>query len=461
MTLSLHNFQFDRNESLRGLLLPFILFTGAVVIQIKMAWHTGFFGFGSPELPAAGFQESLTVIFSREAQHSFLVRWLETLTLQGFLGPRLWQAMTLFVHYTNVILAYFVGRKVFQGTVGVSLATAALVGMNPLGMDALVWGCCFQVILTLTWIFAGLLIYRYHDKTEYSWALGLRAVGLVFLQVAAFMTWDFGLIFFPIVAIIALSSPNDAPKKARKRSGILLLTTVGIVWLVGSAWILGSSAIMDEPLLPWVDIVKNLMAAPIEGLFPLLGPDQFWSPSGFILAVIVYGLLGALVVLCPSNWSLLAAAAISSLPWVLFGKPDGADFYLSLPFLYLCVASLKEMKEAGVFCLFVTLFFQFIWMYERVQLVEKGAQAASALEKRALKIMKDDPKAYFVDYPEVYGQSRFLVPAKMKKKEWIRTIKTSGATSRLAATHADLGHTLFDVKADPSDETAFIIEPLR
>jgi len=206
MTLSLHNFQFDRNESLRGLLLPFILFAGAVVIQIKMAWHTGFFGFGSPELPAAGFQESLTVIFSREAQHSFLVRWLETLTLQGFLGPRLWQAMTLLVHYTNVILAYFVGRKVFQGTVGVSLATAALVGMNPLGMDALVWGCCFQVILTLTWIFAGLLIYRYHDKTEYSWALGLRAVGLVLLQVAAFLTWGFGLILFPIVAIIALSS---------------------------------------------------------------------------------------------------------------------------------------------------------------------------------------------------------------------------------------------------------------
>ncbi|NGX57906.1 MAG: hypothetical protein K940chlam3_00805 [Chlamydiae bacterium] len=372
MTTPVSNFQFDRNESLRGLLLPIILFAGAVVIQFKMAWHLGFVGFDFSFVPPAGFQESLSAMLSREAHESLLVRFLESLTAQGYLGPKIWQGTTLFFHYLNAVFAYFVARRVLHGQVGVSLAIAALVGMNPLGMEALVWGCCLHIILTLTWIFLGLLIYRYHSHVESTWITALRAIGLVILQITAFFIWDWGIIFFPIVALIALSSPNEASKKMRKRYGIILLTSVGLVWLIGSSLVLGLSEISKLSFLPITTILQNLFMAPVEGLFPLLKTDLFYSWIGVLLALGVYAILIGLVVFCLPNLSLIGAMLISFIPWVFFHEPEGSDFYLSLPFLYLCIASLKELKNSGIFILFVYLFFQFIWMYERVQIIEKG-----------------------------------------------------------------------------------------
>ena len=450
MTSSISNFQFDRNENLRGLLLPIILFAGAVVIQIKMAWHVGFVGFDFSFLPSAGFQESLPVVLSQEARESLLLRFLESLTVQGFLGPKIWQAMTLLVHYLNTVLAYFVSRKVLSGQLGVSLAIAALVGMNPLGMEALVWGCCFHVLLTLLWIFSGLLIYRYHDYDEYTWAMALRATGLVVLQLLAFVTWDWGLIFFPIIALIALSSPNEAPKKVRKRNGILLLTSVGIVWLIGAVWTLGTSPILEESLLPWMTIVHNLIAAPVEGLFPLLRPELFFSPVGILLTFGVYIVLASLVIFCPSNLSLIVAMLISFLPWILFHEPDGADFYLSLPFLYLCIASLKELKNTGIFFLFVYLFFQFIWMYERVQLIEQGSVASRNLEKQVTHLIEKDRDAIIVNYPEYFGRSQFVVPSKLKPKSSLTSVKTDDGLQNL-----------YEVITDPTDETAFLVIPFQ
>lgn len=341
-------FQFERNENLRSLLLPLVLFAGAVVIQIKMALHAGYFGFGDVFLPHAGFQEPLGAAFSKEMQESFLIRLMEMLLQKGVIGPKIWQALTLSVHYANVVLTYFVARRVLKAGVGVSLATAALVGMNPLGMEALVWGCCLHILLTLTWIFSGLLIYRYHDNTEYTWAAGIRGGGLAALQIAAFLTWDFGAVFFPIVALVALSSPNEASKRARKRNAILLLTSCGIVWLIGTMLILGWGEILSFPLLSWPHIVQNILAVPIEGLLPLLGPGIFPSLLGFFLSFCVYAFLIALVAFRPSNLSLLASAAIASLPWALFHEADGSDFYLVLPFIYLCIASKKSRKKCGL-----------------------------------------------------------------------------------------------------------------
>jgi len=469
MTSSISNFQFDRNENLRGLLLPIILFAGAVVIQVKMAWHVGFVGFNFSLLPLAGFQETLPVILSQEARESLLVYFIEFLTQKGYLGPKIWQVMTLFVHYLNVVLAYFVARRVFKGQVGVSLATAALVGMNPLGMEALVWGCCFHVLLTLLWIFSGLLIYRFHDETEYSWAMALRAIGLVVLQLVAFVTWDWGLIFFPILALIALSSPNEASKKVRKRNGILLLTSVGIVWLIGTTWILGTSSITQDTLLPFTLIIQNLIAGPVEGLFPLMRSELFFSLAGFLLTAGVYIILISLVIFCPSNLSLIAAMLISFLPWVLFHKPDGADFYLSLPFLYLCIASLKELKNVGVFLLFVYVFFQFIWMFERVQWIEKGSVNARALDEQVTQLINRNNSAVIVNYPEYYGQSKYLVPSKLKPKNSFRTTKTDdctyvrqgGCLARPKIVHEFSKEQLYEVVPNPEDETAFLIVPFQ
>jgi len=469
MTSSITNSHFDRNENLRGLLLPIILFAGAIVIQIKMAWHVGFVGFDFSLIPTAGIQESLPVILSQEARESFLIRILESLTQQGYLGPNIWQFMTLIVHYMNATLAYFVARKVFKGQVGVSLAIAALVGMNPLGMEALVWGCCFHVLLTLLWIFSGLLIYRYHDETEYSWAMAMRAIGLVALQIVAFLTWDWGLIFFPIVGLIAISSPNEAPKKVKKRSGILLLTSVGVVWLAGTMWVLGTSPILQEAWLPYSKIIQNLIAAPVEGLFPLIRPETFFSFGGFLLAFGVYIILISLVIFCPSNFSLIAAMLISFLPWVLFHEPDGADFYLSLPFLYLCIASLKELKNTGIFLLFVYLFFQFIWMFERVQWIEKGTVNSKQLEEQVTQLIEKGEKAVIVNYPEYYGQSKFLVPSKIKPKISLPIVKTDdcsyvrqgGCMARPDMEQEYSALQLYEVVPDPKDETAFLIIPFK
>lgn len=469
MTSQTSNSHFDRNENLRGLLLPLILFIGAVVIQVKMAWHVGFTGFDFSLFPAAGFQESLPVVLSHEAKESFLISFLESMTQKGFLGPNIWQLMTLIVHYLNAVLAYFVSRKVLHGQIGVSLAIGALVGMNPLGMEALVWGCCFHILLTLLWIFSGLLIYRYHDDTEYTWAMVIRAIGLVVLQIVAFLTWDWGLIFFPIVALIALSSPNSAPKKSRKRNGIMLLTSVGVVWLIGTTWILGTSPILEQSLLPWAQILHNLIAAPVEGLFPLLRPELFFSFAGLLLAVGVYIILTSLVIFCPSNLSLIAAMLISFLPWVLFHQPDGADFYLSLPFLYLCIASLRELKNTGIFLLFTYLFFQFIWMYERVQWIEQGTVKSEQLNEQVSEVMYRSGTAVIVNYPEYFGQSKYMVPAKVKARQIFSSEKTAdcfhvrqgGCQERKLVAEKYHSEPLYEVIPDPEEETAFLLVPFN
>jgi len=469
MTSQNSNPHFDRNENLRGLLLPLILFAGAVVIQIKMAWHIGFAGFDFSFFPAAGFQEAFPVVLSQEAEESLLVYFLEILTQKGFFGPNIWQLMTLLVHYANAALAYFVSRKVLQGQVGVSLAIGALVGMNPLGMEALVWGCCFHILLTLLWIFTGLLIYRYHDDIEYTWAMAARAIGLALLQIAAFITWQWGVIFFPIVAVIALASPNSAPKKSRKRNGILLLTSAGIVWLIGTLWILGASPILESEWLPWTKVLQNLISAPVEGLFPLLRPELFFSFGGLLLFVGVYLILLALVIFCPSNLSLIAAMLVSFLPWVFTGEPDGADFYLSLPFLYLCIASLRELKDTGVFLLFTYLFFQFIWMYERVQWIEKGSVNTKRLNEQISAVIDRREGAVIVNYPEYFGRTQYMVPAKVKAPKSLPSEKTAdcsfvrhgGCVERRFVADRHPEEKLYEVVAVPGDETAFELVPFE
>lgn len=383
-----------------------------------MAWTIGFFSDDYNLL-----HEAASNTFSHGLHYSPLSNLLWRLTAAGYLQAQSWHFLALGFHFLNSFLVYYYLRKKDHQMIG-ALFAAALVSVNPLGVEAIAWSCCLGYVMTLTWLMLGLLVIEIlHNK---KWAPLLLAG----LQILAFLTWDWGIVLFPVFAILVFfpfeSVPEPGPvaeprlpsfansgpdlvsgadskgqRRGTFRKAFSLLLPCCVCWLLG----LALRAVSDYGVR-WQEnsletIGRFLIAAPVIGLFPQFEKETYHSFWGILLIIGTYATMLFLALRKRMVGGLFLCFFVCSIPWILFGNFSGRYFYLSVPFLYMGLVLGNKRKALLPLSFFLIL--QSYWMAERVGLWENAYQRAQQLRYQIQEIAVDQKALVVVNLPEAYG----------------------------------------------------------
>jgi len=387
MTSLLQN---ERREHPRALFLPMIFLAGAILIQLKMAWQLGFFH----EVPAEGGK--MLSIAPLSTDHSLLLRYLGGWLSQGYIGARTWHGFTLVFHYVNIGLFFIWVRRSLKLDLAPSIIATAFAGMTPLGIEALVWGCCGNLLLTLTWTLLGLICL---------FSAG-SSIPLFFLQLIALLTWNWGVLLFPVLLLFSFF--------AKRRSARFFLPTA-ICWGIGTLLILlygGGLGLIDQNL---TGALSRLITSPLFAFFPPVHSSFAQSVYGKGILIAIYFLFFWQSIKDSRTPALLAAYFLLMLPFAFHATFEARYTYPALPFLFLNLTLLSRQaryKELVSFFLLVFLGFQFFWMIDRIEIWDRANRQIDKLEKEIKEgdMAERESFSQEKDQPAQFGPSARAVP---------------------------------------------------
>lgn len=340
--------------------------------------------------------------------HSPLLEYFWKWTALKGIGAFYWRIFVLSIHVANVCLLYLISHRQLKLNFFQTLFLCACFAMSPAGIEALAWTCSAGYVLTVFWIFlAWQLFFKWQETTK---TLFLKGMFLAALQVAAFFTWDWGILLFPILAIFALTREDYG------RSVKLLLPTV-FCWVVGSALRLFSSYGIVWQQNSLERKFQFLLGAPFLGFFPNITKEFYSTWSGLL----VIGLFVAFIYYAAiSNRYALASMVcffLSIFPWVNGGNPSSRYFYVSMPFIFIAVAiGIGKIKNqfvalslAGFF-----LLIQLAFTYERDVLWKKAFEQSQNISEAAKDILKHSSNlVVLVNIPDAYGPEKMPMRPQM------------------------------------------------
>lgn len=402
----------------KSIFFPLLLLLMAFVLQLYMAMSIGFFSDDYDLL-----QNALNQTVAYGLHYSPFANFLWKLTAQGFLTAQKWHFFALGLHYLNAFLVFlFIKRRSPEGIAPACYA-AAFAAANPLGIEALAWSCCLGYLLTVTWLMIGLFIYdsfRTHTTKLLS-----RALLLALLQGIAFLSWDWGILLFPILCTMALTETHFWRNTSTRNRWLAFFLPIGLCWCLG-VWLRATS----EYAVRWqenglLQISSFALEAPVIGFFPNLAKNLYFSFWGAALALAIYSWMGWIIRKNRMALGLFFCFFVSITPWVLFGNLSGRYFYLSMPFLYMVLAlgiSTFPANKLLAFSLAALLLLESVWMTTRVELWKGAYQQAEWLKKEIehLASIETEKPLILVNLPEAYGPESLV----MRPQIWFGGLNT-------------------------------------
>ena len=363
-------------------------------------------------------------------------------TSAGWLGHGSWLFLTFSAHCCNIALVWFILLRRFKAPRLQAWTITLLFVLNAPGFEALAWATCVVYVLVTVWILLGVWLVLCPDLQRRKRTRWLLAA----LQALALLTWDWGILFAPImllcftysytcsqappgIALLAGSACIGCEAKPRCqcaarrslgtreslrpamgmcREGLALLWPTFFCWaiLLLVKAVLGCSFGYSVALDP-MRSAYYLLTAPVRSLFPNGVATFYRSPLGLGIAACVVLVLGGLSLVDRQVRLATCVFLLYQVPYVLLGMPESRYFYAGALFLFivLVLGTERVRRSFGLGLAVILIGSHALWSVERAVLW-KGAfreaqQIKSALEQ-AGGVPSDSPLVV-VNLPDHYG----------------------------------------------------------
>ncbi len=341
--------------------IALILIVGVLAINLSLIFDVGFISDDWDILQRA--QD--TSIFSSVEQHHYspFVSAIFKLTAYYGLSAAWIHVLAFMLHGLNIYLVLklcgHLGFNTWEKWI-----TGILFALNPAGFEALAWCCAIGYILCTTWILIALrwiVAARDQDFPFVSYRIAA-------LQIAAFITWDWGILLTPLVAVAKWIYRGEKGFRGLVPAGVVWVTVIALKKLFGFSY--GYN--LNAP----IEAIKHIGASFMLTIWPEFTRAFYTSIWGVALAAST--LIAFLTLSLKDKVSRLGIFlfTISMLPVALIGYPQSRYVYLSAIFLYWGLARLSEknviLKAAAVAYICTVVF----WTIERRDLwIEADLQA--------------------------------------------------------------------------------------
>lgn len=249
----------------------------------------------------------------------------------GVLGPLGWHLFVLLAHLLNIGLLRLVLVRVFRLQRPETWCAMMIFAMSYFGFEALAWTSAAGYVFLTAWILTGLVILNFRGARK------PKSTGLILalLQVVSLLTWDFGILFAPVMALVFwLGRPRNSQDFRIWKPGAALLGPAVVccllLWLAKKAagYQPGYGSVPGLALnIPW--LIKGPIGCLIPGVLSVLNKSRiFVFSAGILLA----GFLAA-ALKDRRIRVMLAIFFLWQVPYLLFATAQSRYFYFAAPFL--------------------------------------------------------------------------------------------------------------------------------
>ena len=268
--------------------------------------------------------------------YSPMFRFLWECSASGSLSALDWHLLTFGFHIINTLIIFLIAQKCFHLSLRMALFSAVLTSLNPAGIEALAWSCSAGYVLTAALIYFSIyFLFSRHEVVSFNQNV-LTGFTLAIIQLAAFLTWDWGILIFPVLLVCSLII--DKPYAFCWKDSVLRLGPICLCWVIGAYLRATSDYSYSWQHNSWDTMLKFALGSPMLGLFPNFDKTFYSSAWGILsgsllLVFLIWTALKSRIAL-----ALLVCYFLSILPWVLGGNPSGRYFYIPMSFIYLILA---------------------------------------------------------------------------------------------------------------------------
>ena len=293
-------------------------------------------------------------IFSQIEQHHYSPFVASVFKVIGVLGlsPAWIHLLAFLVHGINIYLVLSL-----SGRLGLrhweKLIVGTLFALSPAGFESLAWCCAIGYIVCSMWMLLALRMYF-----QYKDGLSPRAPYLLaLLQLAAFATWDWGVLLMPL-----LVSVGWVYYREKVPAGIWPTVAVWCAVVLGKK-IAGLSIGYDINTAS--KALMNFGASFMLTIWPEFGRSFYSSLWGLCLAVMTVGLFVWAAMTDRISRLGLALFFVSMIPVALAGHPQSRYMYFAAIFLYWGLARVLDRSSLGRVAAVVYVVVALFWAMER------------------------------------------------------------------------------------------------
>lgn len=326
-------------------------------------------------------------------------------TSRGVIGRATWVALAWAAHCLNIALLWSILVRRLRFVPLQAVTITALFTIGAAGFEALAWSCAIGYVLVTTVILLGFVLLMAWNG-ERIWGI---AAGLAALQVLAFVVWDWGVLFAPLMALCCMGNRiGTQGLPAILRQGSKLLGPSFACWLLililKSVWGQSFGYAVSFSLSR---MARYLAIAPLLGIYPNGTLAFYKSPWGLSMAA---GILLVLSIASVYDRKVRTAAVmflVCLTPCLALGAPESRYFYLGCPFLYtalvLALSHLPGRRTPQVLAILLVIASGF-WSVQRA-LWWRGASDEAQRVKTEIESRLRDPSdaIVVVNLPDRYG----------------------------------------------------------
>jgi len=383
------------------------LYALTIAVHLNGMLRTGFLSDDYVFIEEATKNSLIDTLFDHpdEKHVSLIMPLLFKLTAEGHMGVLAWRILALIVHGANIFLLFLILRQGLSVSFVPAWFASLLFALNPAGLEALAWSCSIGYVL----VAGPILLAVYLSLTTPVERLGGMKWVLGFLQLAAYVIWDWGILLCPLVFLCLLHRWLRGDLKPRRAAlacwPLLICWTIGLAskFLFFSYTVGPSLKLFTEP----IRVSYLLVASPMFGILPQFSWEFYKSLFGLSIAVTIFALLLAPCIRSPKVRLLLVLFFFCQLPYAMFAWPQARYFYLPMAFLYGSLAMILTLiRYRGIrWLLFASLLgFHGIWTVERSNLWKDTYEQALKVKSEIENISDVSAEELIVvNLPESYG----------------------------------------------------------
>lgn len=356
-----------------------------VLVYIKLVKGVGFL---SDDLGIIEYASTTPLWKPLEPHHySLAINLIFKAAAKGILSFPAIHVLTLITHIANTLLIFSITQFSLKWEPWQAFLAALLFSINPTGLEALTWCCALGYILSSFWIL--LAIYVYLKYFNLPW--------LIFFQLMAILTWDWGILLTPILLVVNYFQIE------RKR-----LYPLALFWM--TVFILKKLflPLMGYQLNSVKEIATIFFSSPFVALFPNFSKAFYKEPTGIIAAVLLLIFIAWSCYHSSKSRMLAAILCLCLIPQALFSFPQSRYYYLFMfPLYTLLLIPFKRTYLSAFACLLLIL--NFAWTSERLSLWIEASQKAEQL-RQELSIIADSTQQPLVvlNLPDRYGPEQMI-----------------------------------------------------
>lgn len=346
-----------------------------------------------------------------EAHHySLIINLLFKGASAGIFSPFIFHFLALVFHGANCVLVYRIAQKIFYYEKSKARILAFLFAVNPAGLEAIVWCCAIGYVVCTFWILIGICVFMNYQKEPNQQNTAYRHATLIFIQLCSYLSWDWGIMFTPILFLIALFFPTTYWKRALQPKRYSLLFPLFIFWFSILVIKKFNGAHFGYQVNEPHEFIVNLLVSPFLGLFPQFSKAFYTSPLGVALAIIILATVAWTAWRSRTALFMTVLFFVCQMPPALLGHPQSRYFYLPIFALYFVLLLFLDQVEAftrirkfALFCAFALFLVYFEWASFRLELWNEANIQAKTIREKISSLPSTEKPILIINLPDRYG----------------------------------------------------------